>query len=222
MGAYPARVICPKLATLALIIVALSLIIFNPLETVPVQAQSVPDTAPGLPHSPATDTCDMTIAASDVPGLIAAINTANYNGVADVICLTGSTYTFTTPDNAPNDWEGNALPKIVSKITINGNGATLTRSGDEAFRFFEVSNAGTLTLNDVTLSHGKGAIQVDGVLNLNDSMLEHNVEFGALKQLYDSTVTVSNCTFSNNSAREGGAIHSLGDLYIYDSGIGPV
>ncbi len=70
----------------------------------------------------------------------------------------GCTYTFSAADNY---WYGpNALPAITSDITIVGNGATLTRSGTAAFRFFYVGGTptniptGHLTLKNLTIANG--------------------------------------------------------------------
>lgn len=65
------------------------------------------------------------IADGDVTGLIAAISTANGNGVADTINLAAAgTYTLTAVDN-PN----NGLPIVTSQIAIDGSAATIQRGG---------------------------------------------------------------------------------------------
>src|SRR5947209_1279728 len=57
--------------------------------------------------------------------------------------------------------DGRASPAISSVITIQGNGATIERSGGPNFRFFYVSNSrygglptGSLTLQGLTLKGG--------------------------------------------------------------------
>src|SRR5438067_13010359 len=76
-----------------------------------------------------------------VPALIAAINSANGNGVADVITLQpGCTYQVASVHNSAMG--PNGLPVITSDITIMGEGAmsTLTRStSGPALRFFNVA-----------------------------------------------------------------------------------
>ena len=95
----------------------------------------------------------------DVGGLIAAIETANGNGEADIINLAaGGTYTLTVTDN--NTDGANGLPSIASDITISGSGATIQRStagGTSDFRIFHVGSAGTLSLNDLTIMGGRWA-----------------------------------------------------------------
>jgi len=95
----------------------------------------------------------------DVAGLITAIQTLNANGGGTINLATDGTYSVT----APSDWwfGPNAFPAIASAITINGNGATISRaSGSPKFRFFYVSggfstlSAGNLNLSNLTLTGG--------------------------------------------------------------------
>ena len=119
--------------------------------------------------------------------LIAAINAANSNADESTIELaSGCVYTFTSPITSGDFafWYGPAaLPAIASSITIMGNGATIERVADatEPFRLFFVGadpldadttgyaspGAGSLTLNDLTLSGGlaqggRGEMQISG------------------------------------------------------------
>jgi hypothetical protein len=89
-----------------------------------------------------------TIADGDTAALINAITTANGTPEPDTICLAeGGTYTFTAAYGSST-----ALPQITSDITIEGNNATLTRSGAAPnFRLIQIESTGTLTLNDLTL-----------------------------------------------------------------------
>ncbi|NJL69597.1 MAG: DUF4347 domain-containing protein [Microcoleus sp. SM1_3_4] len=94
-------------------------------------------------------------------GLVWAINQANATPEPDTIVLGGGTYSFATVNNW---WYGpNALPAIASDITIEGNGANLTRSRDDRLRLFYVGaidpnyhspGAGSLTLRNLTLQNG--------------------------------------------------------------------
>ena len=95
---------------------------------------------------------------------------ANNTAETDTICLNAdTTYTFSARHSNLN-----SLPRITSDIIIEGNNATLTRSGSTTFRFFEVEPNGSLTLNDLTLSNGNlpddpgGAILSDGILTLDN------------------------------------------------------
>ena len=95
----------------------------------------------------------------DVAGLIAAIQTLNANGGGTINLAPDGTYSVT----GPSDWwyGPNAFPAIASGITIEGNGATISRaSASPKFRFFYVSGGfstlpnGNLTLKDLTLTGG--------------------------------------------------------------------
>jgi Anaphase-promoting complex subunit 4 WD40 domain len=78
------------------------------------------------------------IANGDTTALITAITTANSTPEPDTICLAeGGTYTFTSAYASST-----ALPAITSDITIEGNGASMTRSGTNLFRFFKVNSTG--------------------------------------------------------------------------------
>ena len=104
-------------------------------------------------------------------------------GTSDTIVLAAGTYALTTADNGTN-----AYPVIQVAVTINGNGATLSRTvGNVApfFRFFEVQ-AGGLTISNVTLTGGN-VPGGDGGAILSRS----------------GPLIVSGATFSGNSASGG-------------------
>ena len=127
-----------------------------------------------------------------VGALVTFVNAANLNGLTDTISLaSGCTYTFTT---AAGDFSGpTALPDITTTMTFNGNGAILERSGAALpFRLLHVSSAGTLTLNQVTLRNGNAGSNSGGAIATEGT--------GAL--------TITNSTFSANSALNGGALYS--------------
>ena len=106
-----------------------------------------------------------------------------------------------------------ALPPITTEMTIEGGGFTI--SGRDRFRIFVV-NAGTLTVNELTMTKGNadwgGAIVNfnGGALTINDSTISHSKapEGGAIGN--EGAVTISNSALRGNSADEGGAIHSIG------------
>jgi hypothetical protein len=146
----------------------------------------------------------------DVPGLIAAINTANTNPGVDTINLApGGTYTLTAVDNgAPGpgiNAGANGLPAITSQIAINGNGATIQRSSAASipdFRIFRIGSAGDLTIDGVTIRGGRG-FNGGGVLN----------DIGATLRIVNSTVT------DNGGAEGGGIFNFRGTLTIVNSTI---
>ena len=81
----------------------------------------------------------------------------------------------------------NGLPTVTSDITVNGNGYTIDRVSNDAFRFFQVNPNASLTLNDVTLSGGQTG--TGGALRNNGGSL-----------------TLINTTVSGNVANQGGGI----------------
>ncbi len=89
---------------------------------------------------------------------------------------------------------------ITDDLKITGPGATsLTVSGNDAFRVFTIDSV-TVTISGLTISNGKpeGSQQGGGILNIG-------------------TLTISNCTVSDNSSDFGGGIRSDGTLTIISS-----
>ena len=82
------------------------------------------------------------------------------------------------------------LPNISSDITLEGNGYTI--SGNNRRRIFTV-DAGTFTVNDVTLAEGKATFA-------------DNDKGGAIRVEGRGRIAVNDSTFRNNSATHGGAI----------------
>src|SRR5262245_3572454 len=95
------------------------------------------------------------VAAGDVAGLYAALNTANANGQEDTVNLApGTPYTLTAPGNFV-DTGLTLLADGGKLLTINGNGATIARAaayGTPAFRLIEVTSGSAITLSGLTLS----------------------------------------------------------------------
>ena len=174
-----------------------------------------------------------TVPASASGTLQFAIACANNNGAGtnDVINLTNSTYTLTAVDNSDGGQGGNGLPVIVSaatagKLTINGNGATLTRDGAAPqFRFFYLNSGADLTLDSLTLTNGSdsrgGAIFFySGTLTVTNSTVSGNSATDSLNTTTENgggiyvragTLTLTNSTLSGNTADfKGGAIYNNG------------
>jgi predicted outer membrane repeat protein len=168
----------------------------------------------------------------DVAGLIAAINTANTDGQSDVIHL-AKNGSYTLSAVADTSLGATGLPAILAdgNLTIQGNGATITR-GQSAplFRLIAV-NGGDLTLNRVTLTNGNsdgalpladgGGIRVEaGSLTVNQCLFENNqtprLAFpnfgngGAIGLRPNTVATITDSVFTGNSAFDGGAINSVG------------
>ncbi len=131
----------------------------------------------------------------DIAALKAALTAP---GAPHIINLApGGTYTLTTVDNG-GYLQPTGLPVIDRNITINGNGATITRSkvaNTPIFRLFYISYTGNLTLNNLTLSNGQTAY--------------YDANGGAIFN-FGGSATIYNCTFVDNKAfYSGDAIFSL-------------
>jgi hypothetical protein len=118
--------------------------------------------------SAGTVTAGCSGATGDTAALASAIDQADEStGLTTIELVAGCLYDVT---GVNNDWYGpNGLPPIANGITIDGNGATISRSlsGPDLRLFFVGANPndtstknyvspgpGTLTLNDVTLEGG--------------------------------------------------------------------
>lgn len=114
----------------------------------------------------------------------------------------------------------NALPRVTTSISIEGNDSVLSIADSAPeMRFFTVNDTpnetGQLTLNDLTLQGGHvdgsgGAIASNGVLTLNRVRLENNeasFEGGALN-CYESQALchITSSLIINNTASYAGAI----------------
>ena len=117
-------------------------------------------------------------------------------GGADVIQLpAGGLFNTNKVDNY--DYGYSALPIITSKITVEGNGSTIARTGNKDMRFITAvsynEDIADLTLNNLTLKNGK---------NLYDN--------GGAIYAYQGTLTLNNCTITGNEAGgNGGGIFAF-------------
>ena len=178
---------------------------------------------PAFPH---------TVAAGDVNDLIFSITCANNDLSDDVINLTDSTYTLTAINNSEGG-SNNGLPAIrdaasVDTLTINGNGATITRDGAAPnFRLFYLELGADLTLDNLTLMNGAsasgGSIYIAGsTLTVSDSTLFSNsANTGGAIFINNGIVTLTNSTLSGNSTSDpdsgGGIFINLGYLTLTNS-----
>jgi hypothetical protein len=121
--------------------------------------------------------------------LRAAITIANSNPGTDTITfLTSGTITLTS-----------SLPTIDDIVTIDGIGQAITVSGANQHQVMVVNISQTLNLNALTIVNGE-CTNCDG-----GGIVNHG------------TLTVSNSTFSDNSADNGGGIYSAGTLMVTNS-----
>jgi predicted outer membrane repeat protein len=92
---------------------------------------------------------------------------------------------------------GSALPAIAINLTIDGSGQSITIDGASSFSIFNAQTGVTLNLEFLTLAHG---LAEEGSAIFNQG-----------------TTTVTNCTFSGDTAIAGGAIFTNGAMMITNS-----
>src|SRR4026208_2309921 len=109
-----------------------------------------------------------------------------------------------------------SLPLINDRsgLTIDGNGQTITISGNGAVQILTVELGSGLTIQNLTIANGTAsAIYTEGgLISVNHVTFSGNSGAfgGALSGDSFSEMTISNSTFSGNSASHGGAIWSVG------------
>ncbi len=177
------------------------------------------------PASAATFTAACSGTSGDPTSLVTAINDANAAGGSNTVQLGARcTYALTVVNN---NWYGpNGLPAIASDITIDGNGASITRARSApAFRFFFVGaniasastsnyvspGPGQLTLQEVTLS---GGLAKGGNSDLGGGGAGMG---GAI--FSQGAVTIEDSTLTGNIA-QGGASGNTTDSNISNDGGG--
>ena len=160
--------------------------------------------------------------------LITAIDDANANPDTTTIDLAASC-TYTLSDPIP-DADGYHGLEITTPVTINGNGANITRdSSAPLFRILLVTAGGSLTGNNLTVSNGNmntvwpsqpkgGGILNFGAVTLNHSTVSGNSTGDGGGGIYNGgTLNVTGSTVSSNTADNAGA-----GIMNYDSGIATV
>src|SRR5579864_1975236 len=150
-----------------------------------------------------------TAVSCDASSLITAIQDAVNAGGTQTIDLTSAcTYTLTTVNNV-SGLDANGLPLITNSVnlTINGNGATITRSAatsidvptGPAFRFFEIARGAALTLNNLSLTNGLTPRGADGIADPGQS----GGNGGAIENF--GTLNLNSCTIQGNQTGQGGS-----------------
>src|SRR5262245_55565891 len=166
------------------------------------------------------------VAAGDVAGLVAALDTANKNGEPDTINLApGAPYALTAPPPPGGGYGLTVQADGGNLLTINGNGATITRAaGSPDFGIFAVNSGAFVTLSDLTLTNGNnpvfgGGIYSLGTLTLSNSTLSGISAKGDGGGIYsEGTLTLSSSTLSGNRAELfGGGIFSFSTLILTNS-----
>jgi hypothetical protein len=113
---------------------------------------------------------------------------------------------------------------IKNSLDIEGPGASLLAiSGDDTNRVFDISEGLTVTIARLTIAHGLGKgnrggggiLNVGSILNLANDMFSSNTAFypgrsylsqgGAVANWNGATLTVTECTFTDNQANAQGS-----------------
>ncbi len=131
---------------------------------------------------------------------------------ADLISLPSSSV-FSIEDVNSIFYGYSGLPAITTEITIQGNGSTIQRVGDDPFRLVSVAATGKLNLDNVAMVNGfaesdyGGAILAYGDLTIRDSIISNN-ESGAGGGIfaYGGEVEISGSQFYSNSAGSGSSL----------------
>ncbi|MFJ2647656.1 hypothetical protein ACIO1C_13100 [Streptomyces sp. NPDC087420] len=156
--------------------------------------------------------------------LVSAVNAANAAGGGTITLTARCTYTLTSAhgDDGVNGPAG--LPVITTPISFSGNANVVARSASAApFRIAQVSSAGGLTLNAVTLTGGKattvghnngGGVLNFGAVTLTGSALSGNNAVGLGGGIHSSgtaaAATFTSSTVRSNTAGQGAGIASAG------------
>ncbi len=175
--------------------------------------------------------------AGGVCTLRAAIQEANALAGADIITVPAGTYTLTIA-GAGEDLAATGDLDITSNLTITGAGAGSTIiqagtiggvGGNGIDRVFHVTGAFTAALQNLTIANGLtggqggGIHNVIGTLTISNSTFSGNTASDGGGINNDGTLTISNSTFSGSSATHafgsGGGISNLGTLTISNSTI---
>ncbi len=199
------------------------------LSFVPATAWAGGGDGPGLRVTTAADSVDAQPGdgfCADSAGacsLRAAVQEANASG-GGTIDLKKGTYTLTIA-GIDEDAAATGDLDVTSRITVDGNGATVDAAGTD--RVFDVLAGASLTLTDTTLTGGSaqgegmpasgGGVRNAGELVVDRSTLTANTAVragGAIEAVVGSTTTVSRSTLSGNSTGpgpgNGGGLHLTG------------
>jgi fibronectin-binding autotransporter adhesin len=113
---------------------------------------------------------------------------------------------------------------ISQNLAINGPGAnSLTISGGQASRIFEVGSGTTLAISGLTIANGSvhglgGGILNGGTLTLINSTVTASAEGGGIGNSGTATL-INTAVIGNFSEFQGGGIFNVGTLTVIDSSI---
>lgn len=157
----------------------------------------------------------------DVGAIVTALRNIPNDGSGNLVLDLTANGTYAVGSSFQDFFGATAFPALYGRVTINGNGATLTRAAGAApFRFFFLANStATLTITNLTINGGVapgqagGAIlNFDGNINLINVNLNNNLATTLGGAVYHqggtlslSAVTANNNSVNGNSSTSGGA-----------------
>jgi len=132
----------------------------------------------------------------------------------------GTTITFDITGAGPHTITA-LTPLVVDKNTTikNNSGESITVSGGNLVRVFNVNSGKTASIIGLTISGGKGSTSGGGILNdgtltiVNSTLSGNNTDIdgGGISNSATGTLTLINTTISgNNAAGNGGGVANLG------------
>jgi CSLREA domain-containing protein len=146
-----------------------------------------------------------------------AITAANTNLAVDA-CGAGAAGADTITFNLSGTiLLGSTLPAIDDDLTIDGSGQSVTVSGNNAVRVMIVSPSKALHLQRLNVADGAapngGGVYNFGTLTVTNSTFSNNSAAGLGGGIYNdndfgATVNITGSTFAGNSAREGGGVYN--------------
>src|SRR5580692_3904212 len=115
-----------------------------------------------------------------------------------------------------------SLPGIAINLTIDGSGQSITVDGANSFQILIVNTGATLTLHNLTIAKGfgieGGGILNHGTLTVTNSTFSGNSASGNGGGIDNfGALTVANSTFFGNSAQLGGGIDNVGTQMVTNS-----
>ena len=146
--------------------------------------------------------------------ILAANNDSAYNGNCGAASSADDTITFSVSGTITLS---STLPNIVAgqgTLTIDGTGQSITISGNNNVRVMSVNSGANLTLRNLTIANGNaiagsgGGIYNAGTVTVTNSTFSGNsagLYGGGIFNQSGGTLTVTNSTFSGNSTSASGS-----------------
>jgi hypothetical protein len=166
------------------------------------------------------------------PGLISlrdAMNLADANSTTTAQAITFDPSVFAQAQTITLNSGTLALTSTTVPVSITAPAAGLTVDGNNQVTVFSIAAGATVTLNDLTISHGSATVLDDdadgggifnsGSLTTNGCTFASSVGYLGGGIFNSGTLTASDCAFASNLAQYGGAVYNTGTLLVSGSTI---